>query len=265
MKFILLVTLYNCDIQDSSTITSFVNSCYDFFQEVEIFLWDNSTSNPSHDFNFLNSVKYKYYKSEVNEKLSVVYNSVLKSCAHADFLINFDQDSSLTPEYFLQLKRAIRCNNKDCAFYIPLIYHQTKCVSPGKMSIFKNLYITNPLIGRTKSHKILAITSGTCIDIKAAAAKDLWYDEHLSLYGVDMKFSIDYYKKFQNLYILNYRLKHDLSMFSREETKQKRSFRLTNEYKSDLYLSKFYDIPLLRRLYIHSRFLYKRFRIFLIK
>lgn len=79
--------------------------------------------------------------------------------------------------------------------------------------------------------------SGMCIRLDVINDYKILFDENLSFYGIDTKFSIDYSKKFPFLYVLDYRLKHNLSKFEKEEyTIKERRFK--SHCKASLYIAK---------------------------
>lgn len=256
MKYILLVTIYNSRIEQSTTIMSFIKHCSQYYVDTLLYIWDNSTNEIDQNLDVIPlTVNYKYHKSSYNTPLSKVYNTVLKSHTSFSFLLNFDQDSLITPDYFIEIEDFIS-KKGEAKIAIPQIWHNSICISPGKKGFWKNHYLKKIDIGIVETNKMLFITSGVIIDISAIVTNCIFYDENLSLYGVDLKFSIDYSRCFSHIYVLNYKLQHDLSAYDTTESKCVKLHRLKNNLHSDIYICSREKFSIIREVYIRLRYLY---------
>lgn len=263
MKSLLLVVLYNKRIKDSTTISSFLNKCRKYHPSIDLFIWDNTTkSDIRTDESILCDINYHYHKAGSNTPLSVVYNTVLNKYRDFDLLFNFDQDSILDEDYFDALFNSYN-PLEDCALYCPLIYHNDLCVSPGIMGRYKADYWLKPDVGLQSSKDKLVITSGIVLDIKKIFNACLRYDENLILYGIDLKFSLDYAMCFPKICVFNYRLAHDLSIFDQSESRSKKIFRLVNGFKAELYIYRTTKKDIVFYLYSIIRFVHNYSRILL--
>ena len=260
---VLLVTIYNRSITDSSTVKSFLNECKKYHNRITLFVWDNSTDEAVRKVN--NGYKpqvvdYVFYQAEHNTSLSKVYNTAICEAYQAQFLFNFDQDSVIDNHYFDVF---YDCSEKyeGIGLFCPLVYHNDKCLSPGKLGVLKNHYIKRPQIGLISSHNMLAITSGVVLCLPVIIKNDLRYDENLNLYGIDLKFCIDYAKKINRMVVFDYRLKHDLSIFDNTEDAKKKLYRLNNNFHADIYISKARGNNLIRCFYIVTRYWFNLLKI----
>lgn len=232
---ILLVVLYNETIETSKTISSFLQNCSLFHDRIKLVIWDNSPSQMvSHEEQLSFSCKIEYFHSPENLPLSKIYNKIINANPQYNNIFIFDQDSYLEEKYFRDMSVALNKYPK-INLFIPRILHGTKVMSPAKRFLHKGIYVYNPdIYGIMQSDKFIGIMSGMAIRLKIFRETTLRFDENLYLYGIDIKFSIDYSRQFTELYVLNYNLQHDLSMFANEtiDIKNKR-------YKSQIEASKY--------------------------
>lgn len=261
---LLLVTLYNIRIEESTTICSFIDNCKDFYSRFLLYIWDNSTLPIDQNLEIIpKNIHVKYYKANRNTSLAIVYNSILKENDNFDYLFNFDQDSNINVDY-LKSFFSVVFDNPDIGMFVPQIYHNNICVSPGYRGFFKNHFFKEITSGKQSAKNVICITSGIVLNIKLLIEKGLKYDENLTLYGVDTKFAIDYSRTFSNLYVLDTILPHDLSTFDKRENKKKKIFRLKNAFKADLYIASNENYHRLKYIYLSLRYIYNVFKIHLI-
>lgn len=237
-KDILLVVLYNENITSSKTISTYINNCSAYHNQIKLVIWDNSPNqmvNQRDRYNF--PVKFDYYHTPDNTPLSIVYNKIIESSMEYDSIFIFDQDSIITKEYFNQIYAA-RQQFPQINLFIPRIIHKKKVLSPAKRILHKGSYVYDREIsGIISAKRFLGIMSGMNIMMTLFKNTNIKFDEHLSLYGVDTMFSIDYSKWFNTLYIIDYTLIHDLSMFS-EEMPEIKKRRFESNISSSKYIAK---------------------------
>jgi len=106
-------------------------------------------------------------------------------------------------------------NNSSVNLFLPQVLGQNNAMlSPGKLMFFKASYFKDKISGLIINPKIIAIMSGTCISSEFIKIYSYRFDERLQLYGIDTKFYIEYCQRNIPLYIVDYRMEHDLSFFT---------------------------------------------------
>lgn len=259
MKSILLVTIYNKALTESSTIMSFAEQCKKYHGIVELFVWDNSTDKDiDNSRSKLGNINFSYHKSADNHPLSSVYNKIIDKYSDYDLLFNFDDDSTITEEYFDKMLDAYQ-QCRDVGMFCPVICYGNLYVSPGTIARYKFDYLKEIQYGMISSDKIIAITSGTALSLPAISKAHLRYDESLDLYGIDLKFSIDYAQRFDKIYIVDYILRHDLSIFDRTEDRMTKIRKLKNGFKAERVIMSSIKASFLFHAYSYLRFAYRYF------
>jgi GT2 family glycosyltransferase len=215
IKFLIVVVLYKTKLQESTTITTL--SKY-ILPDIKLVIWDNSPSALSDvDIEKLNKMfsVMEYQHTPENISLSKIYNFVFRNNLQYDFFLIFDQDSSLTADYFIKLQEAI-IQFPDINLFLPLIYNKNQIVSPGDFFICKGKYWENKHTGLVVARNRLAIASGMAIRISYLENIVKPFDERLKLYGIDSQFILEYGKRNKYFYVLDYVLDHHLSVFTEE-------------------------------------------------
>lgn len=238
MKNVLLIVIYKQRIEDSSTVVSFCENCISFHNKMEIVIWDNSPDNINTEILYLKqqNFSYQFYHTPQNLPLSVIYNKVADNYPNCDILHLFDQDSVITEAYFDLMYKAI-AQNADIGLFVPYIKYENMIVSPGDFKLYKGRHWKNLIYGKISSKNKLCITSGMGIRISMLTTKSVRFDEHLSLYGIDTKFCLDYSFFARYIYVLNYKLEHSLSMFENESI-EIRIYRYKSHMNSLRYITK---------------------------
>lgn len=235
---ILLVVLYKQKIQESSTIRSFCENCHDFHEKTLLVIWDNSPIDLNTDFAYLrmSNIAFTYKHTPENKSLSCIYNIILNTYAQAEAIYLLDQDSILTTEYFQKVETAFY-DYPEIGLVIPYVMHNNMIVSPGIFQFYKGKYLKYLKKGKLASKNIIAITSGMAINPELITKNNLCFDEHLSLYGIDTKFCLDYSKIFDYLCVVDYQLRHSLSQFEKE-MKEIKLMRYYSQMRAMRYITK---------------------------
>ncbi|ENK5207047.1 hypothetical protein PJX90_07880 [Klebsiella aerogenes] len=178
-------------------------------------VWDNSSK--GYGSNSLseksNNIKYSYYHTGVNERLSKIYNHIIsEKSKEFDWVVILDDDSIIDESYMLALRKFISIADADShtRIAIPRIYHQGNMISPGIVKGVRGYQLKFIDDGFTLRKDLVAMMSGTIIRLNMEALPT--FDERLSFYGVDTKFFKDAIKKGNNLYILNCIMNHDSAL-----------------------------------------------------
>ncbi|MDD2494309.1 MAG: hypothetical protein PHE29_03870 [Tissierellia bacterium] len=237
MTDVFLVVLYKESLKTSKTISSFLNSKVNF-SNIKLIIWDNSPYKIL-DFDLLNKnqIQFEYEWTPENIPLSTIYNTVIETNKDSRLLFLFDQDSEFTELYFKYMYDSVR-NEPNVKLFIPSVFHNNKLVSPGRFGFYKGMYLKHNCKGKNKTGNIIAIASGMCIRFTTFSEDQVLFDENLSFYGIDTKFCLDYAKKNKHLYVINYSLKHDLSIFQEKEDINIKLKRMKDYQRSTRYIIK---------------------------
>ncbi len=243
MKLVLLIVLYNQDLESSESLKSFLRYKDRYSGIIKLCIWDNSPI-PMLDKEVLNNIyaNSAYYHYPTNAPLSFAYNRIADNNKDSDYIMIFDQDSMITSEYVDKVLYGIeQC--PDINLFIPRIIHNGTVLSPAKRYLHRGKfpYETN-IHGIISSKKFIGIMSGMCVRINLITNRIVRFDENLRLYGIDSKFSLDYSRRMSNLMVIDHTLGHNLSIFEEEDIETKKK-RFISRFKSSLYYS-FHISPL---------------------
>ena len=196
MKFSIGITLYKPDKQNIELVLKCVE-CADY-----LFIFDNSEF--LHDYSrFLyNLQSHKknrcvYISNQRNYGLSHAYNSFLQKSfeMNADALLLLDQDSKISEEGILNLFK--KCSHyfagqpKTVGAIVPTVSYDNRCKKSDEDNIVE-----------------YAISSGTCINLRAVQALQLDFDEKIFIDDVDVDFCLNLKKN--NLVIIEV---HDVFLY----------------------------------------------------
>lgn len=237
MTDVFLVVLYKESLKTSKTISSFLNSKVNF-SNIKLIIWDNSPYKIL-DFDLLNKnqIQFEYEWTPENIPLSTIYNTVIETNKDSRLLFLFDQDSEFTELYFKYMYDSVR-NEPNVKLFIPSVFHNNKLVSPGRFGFYKGKYLKQINAGKNISKNLIAITSGMCIRFTTFSEDKVFFDENLGFYGIDTKFCLDYAKKNIYIYVINYSLNHNLSIFQEKEDINIKLKRMNDNQRSTRYIIK---------------------------
>lgn len=220
-----LVVLYKTSPAASPTIQSIIN----FFasagmiynDECELIIWDNSPVSHGSEVDSLRqitSINVSFIATPLNSSLSKIYNVVSNKLSNDEYLTLLDQDSFLSTEYFVELRKA------QLAGY-PLILPKVECggilISPGSRFFCKGKLLKNVKPGVIVSKNLLAINSGMSATGKVFSA--ITYDERLMFYGTDTYFMKHYEKYFPHAYLINATINHSLAENDSETSAERKN------------------------------------------
>lgn len=186
MSISILVVLYNCEILESATIWSLLNSKL-MFGNVNLIIWNNGPKKIACDENIINKFKEKgllvtLIQTIQNLPLSYVYNSFIEKYS-SDYYVFLDNDSSLNDTY---LNHILKLKKLDVFFVgVPIINVRGISYSPS----VRNEFSSGPF---KKDDKVIAVGSGIVLNNKAIQTIQKSYntvfDVNFALYGVDTTF-----------------------------------------------------------------------------
>tara|TARA_Y100000780_G_scaffold204941_1_gene199712 strand:+ start:2106 stop:2945 length:840 start_codon:yes stop_codon:yes gene_type:complete len=213
MKISILVLLYSCEIEDSKTISTMINSGVDL-RNVDLVIWNNGpikickNSIKNAPFNILNSVTI--YETLENLPLSNIYNRFIAECS-ADRYIILDHDSTLNDKY---LNKSLGYELLDIG--VPLITVNGEIKSPSR-NIRKG-HESGPY---SSKDRIVGIGSGIVLSRRMCERVQSKYgnvfDVNFVLYGVDTTFFFRVRESGWNSYIeLIDGFEHSLSRLEEE-------------------------------------------------
>lgn len=230
--FYVLIVVYKQQLADTQTFQTLMLTPCNMLSRIKLIVWDNSPSDFISDMTLDLSKfgDFKYIKSEKNEKLSVLYNKVLREEFHSDgFFSILDQDTSVSPGFFSEIENA-RIDDK---LMVPRVVSikTNNLISPRYQTYSKILHQAKVIENFGKNDKGLlnslnffAVGSGLTIP------KKLWdtgisFEEALSFYGVDTEFCFRYSLLQNKFYLLNVDFYHDASDYNPEERPEVKKWR----------------------------------------
>ncbi|MNJ31874.1 hypothetical protein D3C77_265250 [compost metagenome] len=226
----IVVVLYKKHYSESlslSTILSKLESIHLAGFRPNIYVWNNSPQfSPPLEHSLVEWIEGE------NDTLSYIYNKVaaLSFSTGADVLMISDDDTdyknydfisnlSVLSEYLSSKSKA-----REVGCFIPLIYSDSRLVSPGGRFFFKGYLLRNCSTGLVRSRNLLAINSGMLVTRACYEKMQPFYDGRLRFYGTDTDFFVRYQKAFKHVYVLNSRIDHSLSSDT-EESLERALFR----------------------------------------
>jgi GT2 family glycosyltransferase len=208
-KILIIIVLYEKKLSESESFQTLMQ--VDFPKNDYIcVIWDNSNKSM---LNIELQNNFEYFFNGKNESLSIVYNTISKKYENQyNYLVIFDDDSSIPTNFFKLLKKSID-DNKNIELFVPKIFNKKKLVSPGKINYVKGSLLQNISTGVQKTDNITVISSGICISNKYIKENNYkLFDERLNLYGIDTLFMKNFRKKNRYFYVLDIIIEHDTSL-----------------------------------------------------
>lgn len=232
-NILLAVVLYKLKISESTTINSLV-LIKEFLNNIntKIVIWDNSPNTQNiKELELLNNFSdFEYKHTPENVSLAKIYNSIYKNNSRYESLVLFDQDSEIDKEYFHKLRFAQKENQK-INLFLPIVKVGSLIFSPANRFWVTGRHWKNERYGVIESSKKLVVTSGMAIKMNYLIDKYPCFNEELNLYGVDTDFILQYEKHNNYFFVLDYVMKHDLSVFT-EDSKEMKLLRFRNHKKA---------------------------------
>lgn len=203
-----VVVVYNMACRDSVT-------CQALLQlddpAVSVVICDNSTKDYGNR-DFCSTHGWSYLGGAGNVGLSKAYNAgidYVKASIPAEAVCLFDDDTHISPDYFLALRQAMAAGKEN--IFVPLIYSGGALMSP-------NLLKPGYRIARFQTEKealsytgqdISAINS--CMALRLCLFDDYRYDENIFLDGIDHKFIGDMKARGESVKVFPYRCEQTFS------------------------------------------------------
>ncbi|WP_460146560.1 glycosyltransferase family protein [Pseudomonas sp. S2_A02] len=206
-----LVVVYSTSPGLTTTLKSLANLDFQSAGILPKFsIWDNSEQGFGEASVPTLPGEITYYHSGKNERLSMVYNTLISNSAESDYFVVLDDDSSVTNHYISSLDLFFRST---VPVAVPQILFNHNLISPGTIKGVRGraLNVQDLVTGPVPSKNIVAMMSGTVIS-KEALSQGLKFDERLSFYGVDTRFFIDYANYYSEIFILNTSIPHSSAL-----------------------------------------------------
>lgn len=235
IRFLALIVVYGLDPVKTSSLQTLLANVFDR-ERLRILVWDNSPI-PTFDADNLQQTGIVYRSTPENIGLSRIYNYVIANeLRDGEYLLLLDQDTVLPVSFLTIVNDAIK-QHSDIDLFLPMIKVNSNWVSPQNYYLGWGRYWKNPRIGRMKSAHIFAINSGMVISSRYLLGRRV-YDEHLSFYGTDTQFMLDYAERRHELVVLNVNLNHDLSFFSESIENRAKKFAVMKAANKHIYSSR---------------------------
>lgn len=238
-SILFVVVLYRCNLEKSQTWTSLVSTQDHWHEKTSVLVFDNSPTELSEEEqNQIISTGNRsgYFHSPENISLAKIYNSAIQKREDEDFIMLLDQDSEFDSHFFDEFYPKANLH-PDIDLFLPYVVHNNIVVSPGNWLGYKGRYWKNLKTGIVDSKNLTAIASGMLIRFDYLESDPIHFDETFVLYGIDTYFMQKYSTRKRSAFVLNFELKHDLSIYS-ETSEETRLFRFRNFFSSTLLLTK---------------------------
>lgn len=206
----LVIVLYKCRIQDSSTLDS-LSKIINFESWGNYLIFDNSPS----DFVQDDVSKYNYFRDPNNAGLAKAYNTSLnlakiKGCK---WLLLLDQDSSLNQSLFNYYDKMDLFHLKDIAMIVPNIKDRSgQHISPIKIKAVE----CDDSQGIKCCNKLFCINSFSLINVDFALDVMKGFDERFPLDMLDYSTCYFINNSNYNYFVLECSVEHSLSVFSKD-------------------------------------------------
>ncbi|HHQ6582081.1 TPA: hypothetical protein ACSTJ2_004120 [Serratia fonticola] len=231
-----ICVVYSRHPENSKTVKSFKNINFsDYNISPTLAVWDNSVEgygNTSLD-TVTNSDKF-YFHNGKNEKLSKIYNSLIKQFSKSvRWVVILDDDSIITNEYINAMCTFfISCGeSKTACIAIPKIFNDGKLISPGIIKGVRGYSLISIEDGISRCKSLVAMMSGTVLGVGISDRIPI-FDERLNFYGVDTKFFKDASMNRCDIYVLPVEIEHESSLRDNNLDYNDAYPRLVNLFKS---------------------------------
>lgn len=201
-KFFILV-LYNCNIKDSDSYNTIVQSLADENEKAHLYIYDNSLEDQiiNKDDSVWESVSYVH--DSQNSGLGVAYNSGVKLATKKSlkWVVLLDQDTRFPVNFIMTLNQAIRQNDHIKLFAPMLKLKNGRAFSPTRYK-YKVGHFVNLEEGILSLKEYSPVNSGMVINI--AAFNDVGgYLENVKLDFSDFQFIERFRKKYLHFYLMD--------------------------------------------------------------
>ena len=208
MHLAAVVVVYNVACQDSVT-------CQAFQQmddpNLSVVIYDNSTKDYGNR-DFCTAHGWGYLGGTGNAGLSKAYNACIahiKTHTPAEAVCLFDDDTHISPDYFLALRQAMSSGSEK--IFVPLIYSNHALMSPSLLKPGHRIvrFETDAEALSYTGKELSAINS--CMALRLSLFDNYRYDENIFLDGIDHKFLEDMKAGGQSVKVFPYRCDHAFS------------------------------------------------------
>lgn len=270
-RMLLLVVLFETPPSHSATLRSLALQGDPAF---DLIVWDNSAAACTEVERAFLSRSFpgsEYRHSGRNTPLARVYDTVIKEkiklTRGCDYLVLFDQDSTVPPGFVRAIREAAIAH-PGIGMLLPLVTSADQLVSPATIHFFLGRRWKSARTGVLPSRSITAINSGMTLSARYLEENFDCYPQDLAFYGTDSWMSQAYADKASTVLVVDTNIQHGLAEHEVEPIEKKlwrhreivRSTRVLNRrgvlrrFACDIYLmifsarkaSKFRDSRFLR-------------------
>lgn len=211
MKYAAIIVLYNSKCTDSITLNNLIKMNR---ANIAIYVVDNSDNEEicSQNRTLCKSLKIQYHEFKKNKGLSIAYNYFLGNMLNDEkFVVFFDSDSQITPDFFKCLDRSTEIDKKRSVYVPRIIDDAGKIWSPNSYHVLRN-HMMKDYSDVPPQRRFNAINS--CTVVSRDLMNDYRFDESIFLDQVDTKFFYDLRGLGTHFLLLPISIHHDFSLKS---------------------------------------------------
>lgn len=250
MRLIILIVLYNKNINSSKTLTSFNNIyLYDklIFDNFDILLYVNNENLYQSNLNLL--FEYTFLKNNLNNGFAFPLNLALKKSQKNKFLLIFDENTIIPTSFFINYHTQLELmlSNQNCVAMVSKIFHNDYCFSPSKVYLGGLHRPVSEIYQGTINKEVFSILSGTTISISFMESIN-GFNELFWLDSLDRWLFASIFNNKKSVFISTLFLYHDLSIL---------------DYKNKICINRYTNILYSESILIYDKpFFYKLCYIF---
>lgn len=165
-KTVAIVVIYNEGINDSATLNS-LEKGLDENDVLDLIIYDNSKI-PQETKNVkFQKFNITYVHNPKNPGVSLAYNygAKLAQELNKQWLLILDQDTSFSPNFFIEMNQAVRENDQIKLFAPILKLPNDIVLSPCSFRFFHGKHLSNPPLGINKLSENQPVNSGILVSL----------------------------------------------------------------------------------------------------
>lgn len=252
MKITAVIVLYKVNIHDCKTFRTLSKFLQKHsYSNLELIMYDNSPEPQKFSNDDCTYTKVSYIHDQRNIGIVTAYNYAYSVAQKngSEWLLLLDHDTEITEEYFNQMLNLPEVT-PDVAAFVPIVTNGDQWISPVYSSSLRPLTDNRPPLG-INWKPIMAINSGSLFRVSFLNELGGFNDE-FPLDYLDHWIYHEVYARGYKTYVLNVRLRHELSVMDYNSVSLSRYKSILNseyifyrKYKTDLFLQ--YRKQLLKR------------------
>ncbi|PSW74719.1 hypothetical protein C9J41_03225 [Photobacterium sp. GB-50] len=207
----IIIVLYNKKVEDIKAINTIVKNGL----SENIYIYDNSEDEM--DNSSIDLSKFNYIHDKTNPGVVGAYNKYINRFVkdnESKWILLMDHDTDISDIYIKDLLQAIKLTPLPKIIAPKLFFNET-LISPSKVR-FNKSWIDNDLKdihGCVNNENITLLNSLLCINIDVFK-NGIFFDDKLPLDYSDFDFIERFKLRYNNFYILNSSVQHELSSFT---------------------------------------------------